>query len=64
MKNNGRFTYNELLTIYHSLQDSMTLINKSYDFDEEDKDVLIKDIRDVAHKVMLKLEAMEDGDSC
>lgn len=63
MKNSERFTYEELTTIYHALHDSMSIINKSYDFNEEDKDILIKELRDVAHKVMLKMEAIEDGNS-
>lgn len=63
MKNSERFTYEELNTIYFALQDSMSVINKSYDFDDEDKDSLIKNLRDVAHKVLLKMEAIEDGNS-
>lgn len=63
MKNNGRFTYEELNTIYYALQDSMSVINKSYDFSDEDKDILIRNLRDVAHKVMLRMEAIEDGNS-
>ena len=64
MKNSERFTYEELNTIYFALQDSMSVINKSYDFEEKDKDILIKNLRDVAHKVLLKMEAIEDGNSC
>lgn len=63
MKNSERFTYEELNTIYYALHDSMSVINKSYDFNDEDKDSLIKNLRDVAHKVMLKMEAIEDGNS-
>lgn len=63
MKNSERFTYEELNTIYFALQDSMSVINKSYDFDDEDKDSLIKNLRDVAHKVLLKMEVIEDGNS-
>ena len=63
MKNSERFTYDELKTIYYALHDSMSMVNKSEDFNGEVKDLLIKNLRDVAHKVMLKMEAIEDGNS-
>lgn len=63
MKNNGRFTYEELRVIYYSLYESMSRITNSDEFNEEDKDILIKDLRDIAHKVMRKMDAIEDGNS-
>lgn len=60
MKNSESFTYDELHTIYLSLHDSMSIIKKDDDFSEEDKDILISNLRNVAHKVMLKMERIED----
>lgn len=63
MKNSESFTYNELHTIYLSLHDSMSIIKKTDEFSEEDKDILINNLRDVAHKVMMKMEKIEDENS-
>ena len=63
MKNKGQFTYEELRAIYYSLYESMSRINSSDEFEEEDKDILVKDLRDIAHKVLRKMEAIEDGNS-
>lgn len=64
MKNNESFNYNELYTIYRALHDSMSLISKEEEFTEEDKEMLINNIRDVAYKVAKKMEALEDEGSC
>lgn len=63
MKNSESFTYDELHTIYLSLHDSMSIINKTDEFSEEDKEILINNLRDVAHKVMMKMERIEDENS-
>lgn len=63
MKNSESFTYDELHTIYLSLHDSMSIIKKTDEFSEEDKDILISNLRNVAHKVMLKMERIEDENS-
>lgn len=63
MKNNESFTYDELDTIYHALHDAMTLVSKEDDLTEEERDYIKKDLRDVAHKVALKMEAHENANS-
>ena len=63
MKNKGQFTYEELRIIYYSLYDSISRINYSDEFEEGDKEILIKDLRDIAHKVLRKMDAIEDGNS-
>ena len=63
MKNNESFSQKELSIIYHSLNDTMSVISKMDDIPEEDKRILRNNIRDVAYKVATKLEAFEDGNS-
>jgi hypothetical protein len=63
MKNKGQFTYNELKTIYYALHDSMKIVATTPEFKDEDRRILIGDLRDVAHKVAKKMEAMEDAGS-
>ena len=63
MKTNESFTYEELNTIYHALHDAMTLVNKEDDLTREEKEYIKNDLRDVAHKVVLKMEAHEDANS-
>lgn len=59
MKNNESFTLKELYIIYNSLNDSLSVISKIEDIDEEDKRILKNKIRDVAYKVATKIEAIE-----
>lgn len=58
------FTWIELRLIYTSLQDSMSVIRKSTDLGEDEKDYLTNQLRDVSHKVMAKMEEIEDAGSC
>jgi hypothetical protein len=62
--NNGSFSYDELTIIYRSLQDSMSVITNSDEFSTQDKDYLVEQLRNVAHKVMTKMEEIEDAGSC
>lgn len=64
MKNNESFSRKELTIIYHSLNDTLTMISKMEYVSEEDKRILRNNIRDVAYKVATKLEEMEDEDDC
>lgn len=63
MKNNESFTRKELTIIYHSLNDTLTMISRMEHTPEEDKRILRDNIRDVAYKVATKLEEMEDENS-
>ena len=62
MKNNESFSRKELTIIYHSLNDTLSMISKMEYVSEEDKRILRTNIRDVAYKVATKLEEMEDED--
>lgn len=58
------FTWSELRIIYSSLQDSMSVIRSSSELGEDEKDYLTNQLRDVSHKVMVKMEEIEDAGSC
>jgi len=58
------FTWSELRIIYSSLQDSMSVIRNSSELGEDEKDYLTNQLRDVSHKVMVKMEEIEDAGSC
>lgn len=58
------FTWSELRIIYSSLQDSMSVIRKSSELGEDEKEYLTNQLRDVSHKVMIKMEEIEDAGSC
>lgn len=58
------FTWSELRIIYSSLQDSMSVIRKSSELGDDEKEYLTNQLRDVSHKVMVKMEEIEDAGSC
>lgn len=58
------FTWSELRIIYSSLQDSMSVIRNSSELSTDEKDYLTNQLRDVSHKVMIKMEEIEDAGSC
>lgn len=58
------FTWSELRIIYSSLQDSMSVIRKSSELGTDEKEYLTNQLRDVSHKVMIKMEEIEDAGSC
>lgn len=58
------FTWSELRIIYSSLQDSMSVIRKSSELGSDEKEYLTNQLRDVSHKVMVKMEEIEDAGSC
>ena len=58
------FTWSELRIIYSSLQDSMSVIRNSSELGSDEKEYLTNQLRDVSHKVMVKMEEIEDEGSC
>lgn len=54
------FTYDDLWDIYHALQGEQSRTYNDDDMDDDDKRYLCKRYRNVAHKVMLRMEKIED----
>ncbi len=57
------FTYDDLWYIYHALQSDLTRTYNDEDLEEDDKRYLCRRLRDLSHKVMLRMEQIEDEHS-
>lgn len=57
------FTYDDLWYIYHALQGEQTRTYNDEDLEKDERDYLCKRLRNVAHKVMLRMEKIEDEHS-
>ena len=64
MKNyNEGFTYDDLWDIYHALQSEQSRTYHDKDMDDDDKRYLCNRLRNVSHKVMLRMEKIENENS-
>lgn len=60
MRHNESFNYEELNTLYKGIQTTIYWIYADKESSIEEKEMLVKEYRDILHKIELRREKIED----